>query len=71
MPAFIGASYAYAYHRQHGIEPTEAPIPLSVDTVRINKLMHLGQISSTSDLPIETLRQLNPQYIFVIFTATT
>ena len=41
MPAFIGASYAYAYHRQHGIEPTEAPIPLSVDTVRIDKLMHL------------------------------
>ena len=48
VPAFIGASYAYAYHRQHGIEPTEAPIPLSVDTVRINKLMHLGQISSRS-----------------------
>ena len=71
VPAFIGASYAYAYHRQHGIEPTEAPIPLSVDTVRINKLMHLGQISSTIDLPIETLRQLNPQYKLDINPATT
>ena len=71
VPAFIGASYAYAYHRQHGIEPTEAPIPLSVDTVRINKLMHLGQISSTIDLPIETLRQLNPQYKLDIIPATT
>ena len=71
MPTFIGASYAYAYHRQHGIEPTEAPIPLSVDTVRINKLMHLGQISSTIDLPIETLRQLNPQYKLDIIPATT
>ena len=67
----IGASYAYAYHRQHGIEPTEAPIPLSVDTVRINKLMHLEQISSTIDLPIETLRQLNPQYKLDIIPATT
>ena len=71
VPAFIGASYAYAYHRQHGIEPTEAPIPLSVDTVRINKLMHLRQISSTIDLPIETLRQLNPQYKLDIIPATT
>ena len=57
--------------RYHGIEPTEAPIPLSVDTVRINKLMHLGQISSTIDLPIETLRQLNPQYKLDIIPATT
>ena len=24
VPAFIGATYAYAYHRQHGIEPTGA-----------------------------------------------
>ena len=71
VPAFIGASYAYAYHRQHGIEPTEAPIPLSVDPVRINKLMPLGQISSTIDLPIETLRQLNPQYKLDIIPATT
>ena len=71
VPAFIGASYAYAYHRQHGIEPTEAPIPLSVDTVRINKLLHLRQISSTLDLPIEPLRQLNPQYKLDIIPATT
>ena len=40
VPAFIGATYAYAYHRLHHIEPTEAPIPLSVDTLHINRLMH-------------------------------
>ena len=71
VPAFIGASYAYAYHRQHGIESAEAPIPLSVDTIRINRLMHLEQIASTIDLPIETLRQLNPQYKLDIIPATT
>ena len=71
VPAFIGASYAYAYHRQHGIEPTEAPIPLSVDTIRVNRLMHFEQISSTIDLPVETLRQLNPQYKLDIIPATT
>lgn len=71
VPAFIGASYAYAYHRQHGIELAEAPIPLSVDTVRIDRLLHFGQIASTIDLPLETLRQLNPQYKLDIVPATT
>ena len=66
-----GASYAYAYHRQHGIELTESPIPLATDTIRIDRLMHLGQIASTIDIPIETLRQLNPQYKLDIIPATT
>lgn len=71
VPAFIGASYAYSYHRNHGIEPVEAPIPLSVDTLQVNRLMHFGQIASTIDIPIETLRQLNPQYKLDIIPATT
>ena len=71
VPAFIGASYAYAYHRQHGIELTESPIPLATDTIRIDRLMHLGQIASTIDIPIETLRQLTPQYKLDIIPATT
>ena len=70
VPAFIGATYAYAYHQLHAIEPTEAPVPLSVDTIRINRLMHLEQISSTIDLPVETLRLLNPQYKLDIIPAT-
>lgn len=70
VPAFIGATYAYAYHQQHAIEPDEAPIPLSVDTIQVSKLMHLEQISSTIDLPLETLRLLNPQYKIDIIPAT-
>ena len=71
VPSFIGASYAYAYHRNHGIAPVEAPIPLSVDTLRIDRLMHFEQIASTIDVPLETLRQLNPQYKLDIIPATT
>lgn len=71
VPAFIGATYAYTYHRQHNIEPTPAPMPLAVDTIRINRLLHFGQIASTIDLPIETLRILNPQYKLDIVPATT
>ncbi len=71
VPAFIGASYAYAYHRNHGIEPVAAPIPLSVDTLQIDRLTHFEQIASTIDIPTETLRQLNPQYKLDIIPATT
>lgn len=71
VPAFIGASYAYAYHRQHGIELTEAPIPLAIDTIHVNRLMHFEQIASTIGVPVETLRQLNPQYKLDIIPATT
>lgn len=71
LPAFIGATYAYNYHRQHGIEPAETPIPLAVDTVRVNRVLHFGQIASTIDVPLETLRLLNPQYRLDIVPAST
>ncbi len=71
VPAFIGATYAYAYHRQHNIDLHETPIPIAVDTIRVNRLLHFGQIASTIDLPIEVLRQLNPQYKLDIIPATT
>ncbi len=71
VPAFIAASYAYAYHQQHNIEPNEPPLPLATDTVSVNKILHFGQISEVLDIPIELLRQLNPQYRRDIIPATT
>jgi len=71
VPAFIGATYAFNYHRQHGIEPTEPPIPLAVDTIRVNRVTHFEQIASTIDVPMETLRLLNPQYRLDIVPAST
>lgn len=71
VPAFIGASYAYAYHKLHGMEFTAPPLPLSTDTLHIDRLMHFGQIASTIGLSVETLRSLNPQYKIDIIPATT
>ena len=70
VPAFIGATYGYAYHRLHNIEPAETPLPLATDTLHVNRILHLGQISSTIDIPLETLRGLNPQYKLDIIPAT-
>lgn len=70
VPAFVGASYAYAYHQQHGIRSENPPMPLATDTIRVTRLLHLGQVASTLDIPIETLRTLNPQYKMDIIPAT-
>ncbi len=71
VPAFIAASYAYAYHKQHDIEISEPPLPLATDTVTVNKILHLGQVAEVLEIPIELLRQLNPQYRRDIIPATT
>ena len=71
VPLFMGATYAFAYHKAHGIEFDPAPLPLIVDTIMINRPMHLEQVSSTIDIDIETLKMLNPQYTLSIIPATT
>lgn len=71
VPAFIAASYAYIYHQAHNITSAEPPLPIAVDTVHVSRLMHLGQVSSTIDVPNETLKMLNPQYKLDIIPATT
>lgn len=62
IPAFIGATYAYSFHKLHDIEPVMPNRPISTDTVHVNKMMHFEQVASTLGTPIEALRELNPQY---------
>jgi len=70
VPAFIAASYAYAYHKAHDITCAEPPMPIAVDTVQVDRLLHLDQVASTIDVDSATLRLLNPQYKLSIIPAT-
>ena len=70
VPAFIGASYAFAYHKKHNVEYEPSPLPIATDTITVRRIMHLEQISSTLDVPIDMLRRLNPQYKLDIIPAT-
>jgi len=69
VPSFIAATYAYTFHRVHGMEPVMPDQPMLTDTININKMMHFEQVSSTLEIPIETLRQLNPQFKLDIIPA--
>ena len=70
VPAFIAASYVCAYYKLHGVEVDASPLPIATDTVTVNRIMHLEQVASTIDIPIDMLRRLNPQYKMDIIPAT-
>lgn len=71
VPAFIAATYAYNYYNLHDIKVTTPPMPMATDTIMVSRVMHLEQVASTIDIPIETLRLINPQYRLDIIPATT
>ena len=70
VPKFIAASYVYTYHDLHDVDPAPTPGYIATDTVTVGRVMHLGQVASTIDIPLETLRALNPQYKIDIIPAS-
>lgn len=62
VPAFVGALYAMNYYKEHGMRPAAVEIPAHVDTFRINKMLHLKQVTELVGVPLEELKNLNPQY---------
>lgn len=62
VPAFIGATYAMHFYKDHGIYPTKIDMSLAVDTLHINREIHFGQIAEVLQIPIELIQTLNPQY---------
>ena len=62
VPAFVGALYAMEYHKEHGIKPAAVQMPAHVDTFKINKMLHLKQVSELTGAPLEELKNLNSQY---------
>ncbi len=62
VPAFIAATYAMTYYREHNLVPVAKEFPIFTDTISINREVHLMQVAQVLDLPIEMLRDMNPQY---------
>lgn len=62
VPAFVGAIYAMTYSKEYGIVPQNVGMPVQTDTFEIKKNLHFAQINGKIGVPMEDLRQLNPQY---------
>lgn len=70
FPAFIAALYTLKYYREHGITPAPISLPAHVDTFHVNKMLHFKQVSDVIGLPVEELRNINPQYVHDIVPGT-
>lgn len=62
VPAFIAATYAFEYHKEHNLIPRYPEISLAIDTISINDYLHFDQIVAKIDIEKEQLRALNPMY---------
>ena len=62
VPAMVGAMYAVNYAHEYGLRPDPKAMPVYVDTFRISRNLHFAQISEVLGIPIDDIRDLNPQY---------
>jgi len=62
VPAFIAATYTLNYYKEHNIKPQMVNIPQTSDTIIIKDMLHLQQVSEVLGIPINLIRDLNPQY---------
>lgn len=63
VPAFVGAMYAFKYYKEYGIEPEPVSLPVHTDTFNIRRPLHFQQVSALTDVPMQTLKDLNSQYV--------
>jgi len=62
IPQYVAATYSVNYYADHKIKPLPLNIPVTTDTIVVNKDIHLSQISEVMGIPLGELRALNPQY---------
>ena len=62
VPAFVGALYTMKFYKEHGIKPVSVALPTPVDTFRITRKLHLKQVNEVIGVPLDELKNLNPQY---------
>jgi membrane-bound lytic murein transglycosylase D len=66
VPAFIAATYTMNYHQEHLLYPRPIELPIPADTIMVNDNLHLEQVAAVLGIPIEMLRDINPQYKYDI-----
>lgn len=61
VPAFIGATYVMNYYKEYGFN-TPIQTPILTDTLLVDQDLNLNVVAEKLNIPIQILRDLNPQY---------
>lgn len=62
VPAFIAATYIMNYYKEHNLKPVQVSLPIASDTILITRNLHMAQVSEVLGLPVQLIRDMNPQY---------
>ncbi len=62
IPVFIAATYMMNYGKEHSMKAAEPKFKTVTDTIEIHNYLNFEQVAATINMPVEELRQLNPQY---------
>lgn len=62
VPAFIAANYMMNYYKEHNLFPQKIDFPTLTDTVMVDADMNFKDISEALNVPMQQLRDMNPQY---------
>ena len=62
VPAMVGAMYAFRYANEYGLRPDPISLPVYVDTFHVHQNLHFRQVSDVLGIPLDDVRDLNPQY---------
>lgn len=63
VPAFIAANYVMNYYIEHNLYPKNIYNPGLLDTIQIRKRLKFEVIAKALQIPVEVIRELNPQYM--------
>ena len=58
----VGAMYAFTYAKEYGLQADPVALPVYVDTFHVHRNLHMRQISEVLGIPLDDVRDLNPQY---------
>ena len=62
IPAFVAMCYFVHHHNEYKLKPLVMDFSANTDTVHVGYELHLQQVSKVLDIPMTSLRELNPQF---------
>jgi len=62
IPIFIAANYVMNYAQENNLSAVQPTFKLLTDTIIVTSYLNFEQIAANLNLPVQEIRQLNPQY---------
>lgn len=62
IPIFIAANYVMNHAQKHNLYPVRPTFKMVTDTIVLTSYLNFEQIAANLNIPVQEIRQLNPQY---------